>query len=176
MTDQQLTSSADRPASAAPSEAQPRPAAKPRPPRQRPARRFEVGPVSEIPPGARKIVNPRGNLSIGIFNINGSFYALKNTCPHMGGPLCAGLQTGTTRATTTPDGRFETEWIRDNEIIACPWHHWEFDILTGKTVFPSRQRVATYEVTVEDIARMADARVETYPVVVESAMVYLELR
>jgi nitrite reductase/ring-hydroxylating ferredoxin subunit len=94
----------------------------------------------------------------------------------MGGPLCAGLLTGTTTATTTPDGRFETEWIRDKEIIACPWHHWEFDILTGKTVFPSRQRVATYEVTVEEIAKRAEARVETYPVVVESAMVYLELR
>lgn len=148
--------------------------------------RFEVARVSDFPPGTRRIVSPRPGSSIGVFNVGGRYYALKNTCPHMGGPLCEGLLTGTTRAELTRDGRYTTEWIRDNEVVTCPWHHWEFDIVTGRTIFPSRQRVATYEVTVDEPAAdpppgetdagRREARVETYPVVVEDARVYLELR
>jgi nitrite reductase/ring-hydroxylating ferredoxin subunit len=73
------------------------------------------------------------------------------------------------------------EWIRDGEILRCPWHHWEFDIVTGRTLFPSRQRVATYKVTVEPSANGTGdesdevPKVETYPVVVEDATVYLLL-
>lgn len=154
--------------------------------------RFEVGPVSEIPPGVRKIVYPFGGAGIGVFNVDSRFYAVKNTCPHMGAELCKGKLTGTTRALRTKDGHVDMEWIRDGEILRCPWHHWEFDILTGRTLFPSRRRVATYEVEVgepsgqngthtDDGPAAGKApgddvpRVETYPVVVEDAKVYLVL-
>jgi nitrite reductase (NADH) small subunit len=138
--------------------------------------RFEVGPASEIPPGSRKTVFPFPGSGIGVFNVHGRYYAVKNTCPHMGAPLCQGVVTGTTRRRVEPDGRLGMEWIRDGEILKCPWHHWEFDILTGETVFPSRQRVATYEVTVDRAGSEPTPRsVETYPVVVEDATVYLEL-
>ncbi|HEX2186876.1 MAG TPA: Rieske 2Fe-2S domain-containing protein, partial [Chloroflexota bacterium] len=36
---------------------------------------------------------------------------------------------------------------RDGEIIACPWHGWEFDLRTGQSwCAPERLRVRTYEV------------------------------
>jgi nitrite reductase/ring-hydroxylating ferredoxin subunit len=143
--------------------------------------RFEVGPASEIPPGARKTVYPTAGPGIGVFNVNGTYYAVKNTCPHMGAPLCMGVLTGTTTMKLQPDGRVGMEWIRDGEILKCPWHHWEFDLTTGRTVFPARWRVATYQVTVdeepeESLPDEAEIpRVETYPVVVRDATVYLEL-
>jgi nitrite reductase (NADH) small subunit len=154
--------------------------------------RYEVGPASEIPPGVRKIVYPLGGAGIGVFNVNQRYYAVKNICPHMGAPLCRGKLTGTTSPLRTADGRVAMEWIRDGEILRCPWHHWEFDIVTGRTLFPSRQRVATYQVAVEHAnGREVDRAggdapatepsaeqvpsVETYPVVVEDATVYLVL-
>jgi nitrite reductase/ring-hydroxylating ferredoxin subunit len=141
--------------------------------RERATVRWEVGPASEIPPGGRTIVYPHGGTGIGVFNVDGNFYAVKNTCPHMGAPLCVGRLTGTTIPLRTPDGQVGMEWVRDGEILRCPWHHWEFDIATGKTLFPSRQRVATYKVALEPNGEVPS--VETYPVVIEDATVYLVL-
>ena len=54
-------------------------------------RRVVVGAVDEIPPGERKLVVPfRGRAGIGVFNVNGTFHALRNLCPHKSGPLCTG--------------------------------------------------------------------------------------
>jgi nitrite reductase (NADH) small subunit len=138
--------------------------------------RFVAGRVAEIPPGSRKIARPHGGQGIGIFNVAGRFYALKNVCPHQGAQLCLGRVTGTTEARARPDGSPEVHWVRDGEIIRCPWHHWEFEIATGRTVFPSRNRVATYDVEVEhDIDRRLLSGVETYPVRVEDGLVVVEL-
>lgn len=112
--------------------------------------RYVVGPVSEIPPGSSKVVFPdKVKSGVGVFNVGGQFYALKNTCPHLGGPLCRGKVRGTTTTHSTDSDRVGMRWERDGEIIACPWHHWEFDIKTGRTIFQSRRRVASYPVTVE---------------------------
>ncbi len=57
--------------------------------------RYVVAAVDEIPPGARKIVTVAGR-SIGIFNVDGEFFALRNRCPHQGGPLVRGQDVGRT--------------------------------------------------------------------------------
>jgi nitrite reductase/ring-hydroxylating ferredoxin subunit len=107
--------------------------------------RFVIGTVDEIPPGQRRIVEVNG-ISIGVFNVQGSYYALRNTCPHQGAPLCL----GSVRGTTLPSAPGEYNWGREGEIIRCPWHGWEFDLLTGRSIFnPHRCRVKPYEVTVE---------------------------
>lgn len=59
------------------------------------AKRYVVGRVDELPPGSRKIVMAGGR-SIGVFNVKGTYYALRNTCPHQFAPLCLGRVTGTT--------------------------------------------------------------------------------
>ena len=46
-----------------------------------------VATVEEIPPGTRKLVEIAGR-SIGLFNLAGEFFALRNRCPHQAGPLC----------------------------------------------------------------------------------------
>jgi len=107
--------------------------------------------------------------SIGVFNIGGQFYALRNRCPHQGAPLCRGKVKGT----TIPGKPYEYVYGRDQEIIQCPWHGWEFEITTGRTFFnPHRMRVKTYEVTVEPGAE-GDVTLETFEVTTEGEFVIL---
>jgi nitrite reductase (NADH) small subunit len=103
-----------------------------------------VAQVSEIPPGTHKIV-VAGNRSIGIYNIDGQFYALRNVCPHQGAELCRGLTKPL--VSSSGPGRFEYE--REGEIVRCPWHQWEFDIKTGCMIVDPAMRTKSYEVTVE---------------------------
>jgi len=111
-----------------------------------------VGAPDEIAPGQRKIVVPfRGRAGIGVFNVNGSFYALRNLCPHKLGPLCTGAVTGRMVADLPPSAGDDVVALdQDGEIIRCPWHLWEFEIATGRCLVDRRVRVKTYLVTVED--------------------------
>ena len=78
--------------------------------------------------------------------MGGRFFALNNYCPHVGGPVCLGALSGTTRS----DGPYQYEWIREGEILSCPWHAWEFDISTGVTITQPERRIKTYEAAVEN--------------------------
>ncbi len=132
--------------------------------------RIVVCKVSELPPSGRRIVRVNGR-EIGVFNVKGKYYALRNLCPHQSAPLCLGELTGL----AISDEPGEIEWTREGEILRCPWHGWEFDILNGRTVFQSKSRVKTYDVQVEkaSLARSIEG-VETYPVTVEDEVVILE--
>lgn len=107
-------------------------------------RRFVVGPISELPPGERKIVRIRGR-EVGVFNIGGEFYALRNICPHRGAPLCYGR----VRPLMVSSGVYHLDREREAEILKCPWHQWEFDIKTGRALCDESMRVKTYEVIAE---------------------------
>jgi nitrite reductase/ring-hydroxylating ferredoxin subunit len=103
-----------------------------------------VATVDEIPPGTRKIVEIDGR-SIGVFNVGGEFFALRNRCPHQGGPLCLGERVGALSAQIPGEYRYE----RPGELIRCPWHGWEFDLRTGRSWFdPAHTRVRNYPVEV----------------------------
>jgi nitrite reductase/ring-hydroxylating ferredoxin subunit len=134
--------------------------------------RHIVGKVSEVPPGERKVVEAEGR-SIGVFNIGGNFYGLRNSCPHQAAPLCLGSVKGM----AMPSKPGEYTWAREGEILRCPWHGWEFDVTTGRSVFnPHKTRVRSYEVTVELAAGPdEDERVETYPVSVEDGFLVLHV-
>ena len=123
-----------------------------------PSERHTVGKVSEIPPSSRKVVQVAGR-SIGIFNVDGQFYAVRNSCPHQGGPLCLGPTMGLVTSDRPGDFNYE----REGEILRCPWHGWEFDLATGRSVFdPTRTRVRSYQIEVETL------QAETYPVEIDS--------
>lgn len=135
---------------------------------------YPVCRVSELAPGDRKIIEVDGK-SIGVFNVHGQFYALRNICPHQFAPLCRGKITGT----TLPSKVGEYLYAREGEIIRCPWHGWEFDITTGKSIFnPHKVKVRSYEVSVEKSCphgEEEEASVETFPVSVEDDVVMLHL-
>lgn len=146
--------------------------------------KYRVARVSEIPPGERKIVEVAGR-SIGVFNIGGEFYALRNQCPHAGGPLCRGVLSGFIQSKVPG----EYAYVRRGEILRCPWHQWEFDVKTGQSWFdPSKMRVRAYEVSIEsgddELANedLVEAGLEkgpftaeTYSVSVEEQYVVIEI-
>jgi nitrite reductase/ring-hydroxylating ferredoxin subunit len=68
---------------------------------------------------------------VGIVNVDRSYYAIGNICPHLGGPLNEGKLEG-----------YDVE---------CPWHGSKFDVRTGEPPTPpAQQPVPAYEVMVEE--------------------------
>ncbi|MGM0901656.1 MAG: Rieske (2Fe-2S) protein [Bacillota bacterium] len=108
-------------------------------------KKYVVATVNEIPPGQRKIVTVAGR-SIGIFNVDGTYYAIRNRCPHAGAPLCEGVLSGFVTSNEPGDYTYS----RRGEILRCPWHQWEFDVTTGQSWYePAKVRVKSYPVKVE---------------------------
>ena len=107
--------------------------------------RHVVARVGEIAPGQRKIVQ-LGRVSAGLFNVDGAYHCLANVCPHHGAPLCLGPLTGT----NLPSEPYTYTWGRDQLVLRCPWHGWEFDIETGRALFDPQVRTRRYDVAVED--------------------------
>ncbi|HEV3001449.1 MAG TPA: Rieske (2Fe-2S) protein [Solirubrobacteraceae bacterium] len=102
--------------------------------------------ADELPPGGVREVEVGGR-SIGVLNVDGTLYALRNVCPHQGAPLCRGT-VGGTMLPSRPQ-----EWVygRDGQVLRCPWHGWEFDLTTGRSLIdPARVRVKAYPVAVEE--------------------------
>ena len=146
--------------------------------------RYVVAEVGEIPPGGRKIVDLDGR-SVGVFHVNGEYFALLNWCPHQAARLCEGKLWSALEGSVPGD--YQTS--RDGEIIACPWHGWEFDLRTGQSwCDPARLRVRAYDVRIEPgsaIVCDSDAPApgmvagpyvaETYPVAAEGRYVVVDL-
>jgi nitrite reductase/ring-hydroxylating ferredoxin subunit len=103
--------------------------------------------AADLAPGEKRIVeDPETGVSIGVFNVGGEFYALKNVCPHLGAPLCQ----GSIHATHRPGVVFEFKADLAGRVLRCPWHGWEFDIVTGKALYDARSRVASYPCHVDE--------------------------
>jgi len=151
-------------------------------------KRFEICPAAEFDAGERRIVTLDG-FSVGVFNVDGEYYAMKNDCPHQRAPLCEGKLGGTTES----DSPGEYNWVRPGQVVRCPWHGWEFDVKTGESVFnPHKVKAKTFEARVEpsrdeeaaadggcdgcDVALEGDEPpVETYDVEVEHGTVVVYL-
>lgn len=103
------------------------------------AQRWPVARTADIAPGECRIVEVKRH-SVGIFNVNGEYVAVLNVCPHELAPVCRGQVSGT----TLPSLPGEYRWGRDGEILACPWHGWEFDLLTGRSLTDPKVRVRRY--------------------------------
>ena len=88
---------------------------------------MKVAAVGELKPGENKVVSVDGT-EVALFNVDGSFYALGNTCPHRGGPLGEGYLEG--------------------DVVTCPWHGWRFNVKTGHNVIMPA-KVPSYKVKVE---------------------------
>ncbi len=88
----------------------------------------KVADKSEIAVGQCKTVEVDGK-RIAIFNVDGEYYAIDDSCAHQGGPLGEGELDGT--------------------IVTCPWHAWMYDVTTGLNVDDPELAVAKYEVRVE---------------------------
>jgi nitrite reductase/ring-hydroxylating ferredoxin subunit len=102
--------------------------------------------VSEFPIGEFRLFDlPRG--SVGVLRTDDGIYAVRNRCPHMGGPICTGEFGGT----TLPSAPDEIVYGLRDDVLRCPWHGWEFRVSTGDAVFNmSKRRLIKYPVEIID--------------------------
>ena len=82
----------------------------------------------DIPKGEGRMFEVNGR-RVAVFNSDGKFYAIDNTCEHQGGPLAEGeLEDG---------------------VVTCPWHGRTYDVTTGQSPDDPDTCVARFEVKVE---------------------------
>ena len=102
--------------------------------------------VEDIPEGAGRAFDVGGR-SVAIFRANGELFAYRNVCPHMYAPICFGRVSGT----MLPSEPGQYVYGLDNQVVRCPWHNWEFDLRTGKSLFTGdRRRLGPVALTVDD--------------------------
>jgi 3-phenylpropionate/trans-cinnamate dioxygenase ferredoxin subunit len=92
----------------------------------------EVCRISELPPGATRVIELE-LLEIGVFNCDGTLYAIEDRCSHDDGPLA--------------EGSFDPV----NCTVECPRHGSIFDLKTGRPkTLPAYQPVDTFPVIIDD--------------------------
>ena len=92
----------------------------------------DVCPLSELPPGGMRMVEWE-DLEIGVFNCDGTVYAIEDRCSHDDGTLVDGLLD------------------QDGCTIECPRHGSRFDLKTGKPLtLPAYVPVDTFPVIIDD--------------------------
>ncbi len=105
-----------------------------------------LGCIADFPEGSHGIIDVEDR-SVGVFNIAGKLFALRNVCPHQAGPVCESARTtGTMVADAQGDWRLE--WAHEGEIVACPWHGLEFHVPTGRCLGHTGYRLRRYRVRV----------------------------
>ena len=85
--------------------------------------------ISELPPAGEGREFTLENHTICVANENGNYHAMDNVCAHRGGPLGQG--------------------VVDQGKMVCPWHGWQFDLVTGKSEQSATLGVEIYELKIE---------------------------
>ena len=107
---------------------------------------IRVGPKTAFPDGERRIVF-HGDVQIGVFRWEGTFYAYENLCVHQGGPACEGLIMHKVEDVLAADRTFVRQTFSETEVhFTCPWHGYEYDIRTGECVADRRLKLRKYPV------------------------------
>jgi nitrite reductase (NADH) small subunit len=92
-----------------------------------------------------------GEAEIGVFLVDGEFYAWHNECAHRGGPVCQGRIMQRVVEPVLSDGTVRTlQYHADDTHIVCPWHGYEYNIRTGCHQGNSRIRLRKAEMTIRD--------------------------
>jgi 3-phenylpropionate/trans-cinnamate dioxygenase ferredoxin subunit len=93
---------------------------------------YDICPVDELPPGEKRLVELE-DFEIGVFNCNGTLYAIEDRCSHDDGELVYG------------------DLHEDECTIECPRHGSRFDLKTGNPVnLPAYVPIDTFPVMVAD--------------------------
>ena len=88
---------------------------------------YPVCPVGELSEGEARMVQVAGKL-IAVFRHEGQYFAIDDTCPHMGDSLSQGYV--------------------EKGIVTCPWHAWRFRLSDGAWADKPRIKIGSYQVRV----------------------------
>lgn len=86
---------------------------------------INVGKVESVAENKPKVI-VHNHLEIAIFQVGSEYFALRNFCPHRGGPIAEGIVSG--------------------NLVTCPYHDWTFEIPTGECTLNPAARVERYRV------------------------------
>ena len=105
-----------------------------------------VAKLADFRDGERRIVFA-GDNEIGVFRHEGAFYAYSNFCLHQGGPACEGIVRSKVVDLYGPDRTFLGQTYDEKEPhIVCPWHGWEYKLLTGECAPDPTLRLKRHDV------------------------------
>ena len=90
---------------------------------------YPVCRVSELAEGEARMVQAADKL-IAVFCHEGQYFAIDDTCPHMGDSLSRGYV--------------------EKGIVTCPWHAWRFRLSDGAWADNPRIKIGSYPVRVMD--------------------------
>ena len=91
---------------------------------------INIGGLEEVPmQGARVVETALGDIAIFRTKAN-EVFAIRDQCPHKGGPLSQGIVSG--------------------KRVSCPLHDWKIQLDSGLAVAPDEGCVATFQVKVEN--------------------------
>jgi 3-phenylpropionate/trans-cinnamate dioxygenase ferredoxin subunit len=85
----------------------------------------EVMRLEELPPGKGTTVTVGGK-DVALFNVDGTIYAMEDSCLHQG------LSLGTSKL--------------EGKVVTCRGHGWRYDVTTGCTLHVKDYGVAIYPV------------------------------
>ena len=109
-----------------------------------------VGPAASFSDPGRKVIDI-GDIEVGVFKLDGAFYAYENRCPHLQGPVCQGKLLPLALEAVAADGSSSGRvFSKERMNIVCPWHGFEFDIRTGEHPTDRRVRLRRIPVWVAD--------------------------
>ena len=84
--------------------------------------------TDDVPAGTIREFQVNG-ATVAIANVDGKLFAINNTCLHRGGPLGEGELKG--------------------KVVTCPWHGWQYDVATGKTLMNPAVGVECYPLEIK---------------------------
>jgi nitrite reductase (NADH) small subunit len=83
--------------------------------------------VDQLPDGGSGVITVNGK-PIAVFRVGNDYFAIDDTCPHMGASLSGGM---------VEDG-----------IVTCPWHYWRFNLTNGAWADNPKIKIGCYKVHV----------------------------
>lgn len=91
---------------------------------------IDIAALSDIPRLGARVVKT-ATVEIAVFRTaQDTVFALKDVCPHRGGPLSQGIVHGNT--------------------VTCPLHNWKIDLASGEANAPDEGCTRTYPIKVEN--------------------------
>lgn len=90
---------------------------------------YQVARQGAVPEGEGRSFAVEGRM-VGVFLLDGEYFALNDFCPHMGASLASG-------------------YVEDH-AVSCPWHAWRFSVRDGTWIDNPRIKTDSYPVRLRD--------------------------
>ncbi len=103
-------------------------------------RRINAGKVSDLTTEHFTIITA-DNISVGIILTENGVKAFLNVCPHAGAPICQGEVTNL----VISNQPYHSQDNSEVKIIKCPWHKYEYDLITGNGIIPDSGKLISID-------------------------------